>query len=188
MALPSEAERYLKELGQGLASLPPTERAEILAELRAHLAERAARGGAPLAGFEPAETLAASFLSERALRGALAQGGAVALGRALLAAGRESVLALLGFLPLLLLQLAGLVCLAVAVLKPFMADRVGLWVGPGNFHVGVNVAGRPELHEVLGWWGIPVLAVTGALLSWASTRAMRALARRRLAAIRTAFP
>jgi len=188
MTLPSDAERYLKELRQGLASLPAVERDEILAELRTHLEERAGAGGDPLLGFEPAEALAAGFLSERALRGALAQGGSVALGRALLAAGRDSLAALLAFLPLLLLQVTAVACVVVAALKPFMPDQLGLWIGPGDFHVGVNVAGNPAVHEVLGWWGTPVLAVAGVLLSWGSTRAMRALARRRLRAARPDLP
>jgi hypothetical protein len=184
MTLPTDAERYLRELGLGLASLPADDRQEIVAELRAHLEERAARGGDPLQGFEPAEELAGGFLSERALRGALARGGAVALGRALLVAGRGSLVFLLGFFPLVLAQLTGVVFVLTAASKPFLRDRVGLWVGPSDFHVGVNAANDPALREVLGWWSIPVLTAVGAVLFWGATRAMRTLARRRLAAFR----
>jgi hypothetical protein len=35
-------------------------------------------------------------------------------------------------------------------------------------------------HEILGWWGVPVLAIAGIFLFWISNQVMRALARRRL--------
>jgi hypothetical protein len=183
MDLPPAAERYLRDLAQGIGSLEPAERGEIVEEIRSHLAERVARGQRdPLDGFEPAEDLAAGFLSERELRGALARGGSWRLGRALLNAGRDSLGALFVLLPLALLQVVACTSLLVAALKPFMPTRLGLWVGPGDFHVGINASNDPALHEVLGWWGTPVLAAAGVTLFWASARAMRALARARLAA------
>ncbi len=175
---------FLRKVRQGLASLPTAEQEEIVAELRSHLLERQSQGNAdPLAGFETPERLAADFVSEYSLRGALAQGTSWALGKALFVAARDSVLGLLVLIPLVLLQISALLVLLTAALKPFMPGKMGLWVGNGNFYVGVDrqLAG---VHEVLGWWGIPVFSVAGVLLFWVSNRAMLALVRWRLRSAR----
>ena len=173
---------FLRKVRQGLASLPTAEREEIVAELRADLLERQARGDAdPLRGFGSPEKLAAEFVGEYTLRGALAQGTSWALGRALCVAGRDSGRALLALLPLLLLQLTALSLLLSAALKPFLRDHVGLWMGGGVFFIGVS-AERGATHEVLGWWSLPIFALAGGLLFWWSNRAMMALVRWRLRA------
>lgn len=180
MQLPPPAEEFLKRVRQGLATLSQTERDEIINELRAHMLDRQAQGNSDvLAGFEPAEVLASNFVTEYALRGALARGTSWALGRALLIAARDSVLGLFVVLPLVLVQICAFLFLVTALLKPFMPYEMGLWVGGGNFYVGVN-NGNPAIREVLGWWGVPVLAVSGVILFWISNRAMRALVRWRL--------
>ena len=181
MALPEYAEKFLRQLRQGLGSLGAQEREEIIAELRAHLLDRQAQGKTDLlSGFETAEDLAATFVSENALRGALAQGTSWALARALLISARDSIATFLLFLPLVLLQLCAFGFVFFAALKPFMPKQIGLWVGDGNFYVGGNSGNNPAVHEVLGWWGVPVLAISGIFLFSVSNRAMRALAKRRL--------
>jgi len=178
--LPPAAEEFLKKVRKGLGTLGQAERDEIISELRSHLLDRQAQGKEDLlAGFEAPDVLASDFVAEYALRGALAQGTSWALGRALLIAARDSLLALFLLLPLVLVQITALCLLVVAALKPFMPQEVGLWVGPDNFYVGVN-NDNPAVHEVLGWWGIPILAAGSVLLFWISTRAMRALVRWRL--------
>lgn len=180
MGLPDYAERFLRELRQGLGSLPAQERDEIVAELHIHLLDRQAQGKTELlAGFETPEDLAASFVSENALRGALARGTSWALGRALLISARDRILTFLLFLALVLLHICAFVLVFAAALKPFMPKQIGLWVGNGHFFVGAS-DGNPAVHEVLGRWGIPVLAISGIFLFWISNRAMRAVARRRL--------
>lgn len=184
MELPQAAEDFLKKVRQGLGTLGHAERDEIVNELRAHLLDRQAQGKVDvLDGFEPPEMLASNFVAEYALRGALAQGTSWALGRALLIAARDSLLGLFVLVPLLLAQITALCFLVTAALKPFMPE-MGLWVGQGNFYVGVN-NGNPAIREVLGWWGVPVLAISGVLLFWISNRAMRALVRWRLRSTKT---
>ena len=180
MELPDYAEKFLKQLRRGLGSLTPQEREEIVAELRIHLLDRQAQGKTDLlSGFEPPEDLAATFVSERALRGALGQGTPWALSRALLISARDSIVTLLLFLPLALLQISAFVLLLAAVLKPFMPKQMGLWVGNGSFYVGAS-DGNPAVREILGWWGVPVLGISGIFVFWIANRAMQALARRRL--------
>jgi uncharacterized membrane protein len=177
---PADQETFLRRVRQGLGSLAPAEQEDIVAELRSHLLDRQKQGHEdPLAGFETPEDLAADFVSEHALRGALAQGTPWALGTALLIAARDSMVALSVLLPLLVFQLAGLSFLVVAALKPFMTDNLGVWMGGGNFVIGTRPA-NPAAHEILGWWAIPVLTITGVLLFWFCNRAMMTLVRWRL--------
>ncbi len=171
---------FLRKVRQGLTVLPMAEQEEIVAELRSHLLERQSRGEPdPLAGFESPEQLAADFVAEHTLRGALARGTSWALGKALLVTARDSLGRLFVLASLGLLQLCGLLVLLTAALKPFLPDQMGLWLGRGNFYVGVDhhVAG---VHEVLGWWGLPIFLVVGVFLVWLPTRLMFALVRRRL--------
>ena len=173
---------FLRKVRQGLASLPAAEREDIVAELCSHLQDRQAQGNAdPLAGFGSPERLAADFVSEYALRGALTQGTSWALGKALFVAGRNSVRAVLVLGPLLVLQLCAVAFLVAAALKPFAPGMVGVWVDGGEFYAGIG-HGHAAMREVLGWWSLPLFALTGALLFWLSNRAMLALVRRRLRA------
>lgn len=180
MQLPPPAEEFLQRVRRGLGSLDPSERDDLVDELRAHLLDRQVQGSTDLlVGFGPPEELAASYLTEQSLRGALARGTSWALGRALWVAARDSTLLLFGLLPLVVIQLAAFSSVVTALLKPFVPFEMGLWVGAGNFYVGAR-NGNPAIHEVLGWWGVPVLAISGLILFWASNRAMRALVRWRL--------
>lgn len=180
MSLPKDAEQFLKSLRQGLSTLDEKERDEIVTELRSHLLDRQAQGKTDLLeGFEAPEILASAFLSEYALRGALAQGTSWAMGRALLIAARDSALVLLIVCPLILLQLCGACFIALGLLKPMMPGRIGMWVGAGNLNLGFSDP-SPQVHEVLGWWAIPVLLAVGFIVLWLSNRAMRAVIRWRL--------
>ena len=180
MALSEDAEKFLRRVRSGLGALKPDEREDIVDELRTHLLDRQAQGSAdPLAGFESPEVLAAGFVSERTLQEALVNGTSWSLVHALLVATRESLFGLLVLLPLVILQVTGLVLVVCAALKPFKPG-LGLWVGSGNFLVGTGDI--PGTTEVLGWSFIPVIAVSGTLLFWAANRGLRLLVRWRLQA------
>lgn len=184
--LPPEAERFLKEVRRGLGSLDAQERDDVIEELRSHLCDRVAQGKAdPLQGFEDPAQLAASFVSERALRGALSQGTPWVVARAILVSARDSLTLLFALVPLVLVQVVAFFLVLTAVLKPFSPAEFGLWVGNGNFYVGRST---PSAHEVLGLWGIPILLLAGVLLFWASSRGLRALAISRLASHRLGRP
>jgi uncharacterized membrane protein len=181
MTLPKQADDYLKQVRQGLASLGQDEREEIVAELRSHLLDRQAQGKTDLLdGFDTAERFAAAFVTESALRSALAQGTSWALGRALLMAARDSALLLFGLLPLLLAQLIAVGFMVCAALKPFFQDQLGLWVGPHAFFIGTTTGTATDIHQVTGWWVFPAVAVAGVILFWLSTRLMMSLVRWRL--------
>lgn len=184
-ALDPATRTWLRRLRFGLAALPAEEREEIVAEVAGHLAERGAQGVAdPLEGFDDPETYAAVFVAERALAGALAGGGSLALARSLLNGRLVGGLTWLAVVPLVVMQLFALGLLVAAALKPFMPGHVGLFVGSaGHFQaLGAYRGPLPRgVREILGWWTVPLFVGVGTALLVAGMRGMRALARRRLA-------
>lgn len=185
-SMPKEAEEYLRRLRQGLAELSADHRDEILAELRSHLAERHRRGAKDLLeGFDAPESYASEFLAESALRGAVARGTSVALGRALLIGAGNGLVRLITLAPLFLLHLIGGALVVVGALELFIPSRVGLFLDGGGQLVALGAYGG-ELEgtrEVLGLFALPLFVLTGVALIWLANRGLRALARRRLASL-----
>jgi uncharacterized membrane protein len=180
--LPKPAQDYLRRLRHALASLPDSERSEVLAEITSHLADRQARGDADLlSGFEAPEEYAAQFVAERALVDALARGASWQLGRSLLIGKLSTFASYLAVAALWFLHATGYLFLVLAALKPFFASSIGVFVGNEVFAVGAY-SGSPGAREVLGFWAISVFVGAAAVLMWVSNRALRALARRRLRA------
>src|SRR5262249_4546360 len=127
--LPPYAEEYLSRLRGLLGTIPHAEQVEILAELRAHLLEKQARGTKPLLdGFDEPEEYAASFIAERALAEALERGMPWSLGGALLV-GARTVSGVLLSIPMLCLDLVGAALIVCAVAKPFAPSHVGVFFG-----------------------------------------------------------
>jgi uncharacterized membrane protein len=184
--LPRDVEDYLKELRLALSPLGGAERDEIVAEVRTHFADRIAQGrGELLAEFPSAESYAAAFVAERSLVAALVEGTPWALSRALWVGRVQRAFSLAAAVPLGLVQLCAITLVILGALKPVVFDHIGLWRGPRGLAV-LGYASDPEGHEILGWWGIPVFILGGALLFVLAHRAQVALARRRLRRIRTA--
>jgi uncharacterized membrane protein len=179
-ALPADAELFLRKLRQGLRALPPADREEIVAEIRSHLQDRQQKGQPLLEGFEDPEAYAATFVSEAALRGALARGASLELGRALLTSARSGFFMLLTVVPLLAVQLVGVGLVICGVLKPFMPSHVGLFLDAGGRLLVLGASSGPSAREVLGWWSMPLFLFAGVLLLFVGNRALRALARGRL--------
>ena len=65
-------------------------------------------------------------------------------------------------------------------LKPFMPAKIGTWVGPEGF-VAVGVPAHPEvMHELLGNYFVPVMAVVAFGFAIGTTHALRWMIRQRL--------
>lgn len=57
-----------------------------------------------------------------------------------------------------------------AILKPIFPRQTGLWVGPGVFDFGFREpAYSGPVHEVLGWWYLPVALGSGFFFLWLTT-------------------
>jgi len=184
--LPREAEAFLRDLERHLSPLPEAERRDIAAEIRSHLADRAARGaGDLLKPFGTAAAYAAAFREERALTRALASGSSLDIGRTLLRGARRIgwwyAVAALG-----LVQVLGAGLLILSVLKIFLPQRIGVFVGPRVFALGAYSGDAPAV-EILGRWAIPAFAVLGVAALYGAHLMLRLLAGWRLSRIRPAL-
>jgi hypothetical protein len=166
---------FLRRLERALAPLDAAERAEILAELSSHLADRAEQGPDRLSAAlaimgEPSE-YARRYLEDHQLADALQR---VAPGLALISilgrAGRSALAFAVG-LGVVTLYCLGLSFLAMAILKPLAPANIGLWAG-AEFHFGF-LARPPATPEALGLWMIPLCGLGAVLCYVAGTALVR---------------
>lgn len=178
---------YVKRVSVGLKDMSESQRQEIVAEIRSHLAERARQlaeqgvpeaGQAAIAAMGDADELARQFArtasAERVSRSIAPW---VLLRAASLAfTGAKGVLTFLlgivGYATALAFSLA-------AILKVIMPSKVGLWVGPHLFVWGVTPH-TPGRHELAGEYFIPVSVALAFLFASGTTLALRWLTRSKL--------
>jgi hypothetical protein len=64
------------------------------------------------------------------------------------------------------------------LIKPFMPSKVGMWIGPEGLNIGVPA--HPErMHELLGNYFVPVIAVAAFLSAIGTTQVLRWMMRKR---------
>lgn len=178
-------ETYLGQLNAALDGVPQSERDEILREIRAHIldsvetapnrdvaAERVLRLlGTPQ---ELAERYRTEYLLSRASR-------SFSPLFLLRTTWRWAKLGMRGILAFLLALFGYTIALSLTVailLKPFMPSRVGMWVGSEGLNIGVP--SHPErMHELLGSWFVPVIAVCAFAFAVGTTQALRWVIRKR---------
>lgn len=185
---PIEIDHYVRKLLWGLQSLPHEDRLSIAAEIHSHLTDCAADGSDALeharARLGAPHMLAARYVEEYALSGALAR---IAPGHLLLAVidrGSRSIGAALAGFGAAMSYLFVLAFAVIAIAKPIVPQNVGLWKEQGGALTAGLVATRPSgADELLGLWIVP-LAIGAALACYLfGTQVLRSVARRRLAAI-----
>jgi HAAS domain-containing protein len=149
---------YIRHLRWSLASLPADDRDDIIAETRSHLQERLERGvrieeaigdlGAP-------EDFARAFITERALLSALGSRDSMGLFAALGQRSVRNLRTISATAGCILAWALALVVCAVAAAKVFDPSHVGMWIGRGQFFLGV-IDDPSRGSEVLGPWIFPV--------------------------------
>lgn len=183
-AFPEDADTYVIQLDRALARMPDAQRAEIVQEIRGHLADRAAQGHealrAAIAELGTPRALAGSFLDDYVVTAPLQQRRGVSLlfailgraGRSFAAFGTASV-GVFGYV-------FAAAYLALAVMKPIFPDHVGLWVGADGLprEFGGIWGIMPVGHEVLGLWMTPLCLVLAAAFYLLGGFLMRVAARR----------
>ena len=165
---------YLAQVRRELRGLPPSEQAEIAAELRSHVLDRV-QGELTVERVETAITalgaprlVAQANLTERMVARVEADRSPWSV---MAAAGRLAGVSAYGLVALLgSLTGYGVAAawFATALVKLFMPDHAGLWVGPHSFALGV-VSGQTAGRELLGWEVVPLgltLGVAFTLLTW----------------------
>lgn len=158
---------WLRRFKWSLAGIGSPEREDIVAEVRAHLAERMAAGAGvteALSAFGTPEAYARSFVEEMELARALTGERFPSLLGAVVQRAHRSAVAGAAFLAVLLLGVTALGVVMTAAMK--LADPVhtGLWLGQGSFFFG-KVEDPAGYRELLGGWIYP-LAPLSLALAW----------------------
>lgn len=178
-----QVEQYLSSLRAHLGTMALAEREEILREIRAHIRDSAEEpGNSPvvvLARLGPADELAAEYLDGMLIRQASRSFSPLSLMRATLRIATRGVLGVLAFFFGFIGYCTGATLVVSAFLKPFLPGREGLWTNGGDEHIHHYLVGsmphgqQPPMHEILGWWFIPIALIAGAFFLVLTTFAIR---------------
>jgi len=156
---------YVRRLRWSLQAIPSEDRTGIVREIESHLTDSLAAGpdrlDASLSALGSPHALAARFVQEYRLAGALAEDRPAPLIGAMLVRSGRSVAAFGAVLAAMLLYLFAFCFAAVAVTKPLFPAHVGLWSLPQGGAFGI-LTDPPAAPEVMGLWILPV-ALAGAL-------------------------
>ena len=177
-------EEYLSELRSRLRGLGERQVSEIIAELRSHIAERAAPGGeltvdgvsAALRALGSSAELARQYAADEVLAAVEISRSPLRLLDSLFAWATMSVAGSLVLMGAITGYFLGLIFLAVAFLKPFHPATAGLWAlrdgtGDPQFSLRMGFGAAPSNgQEVLGWWIVPLGILLGCGLVMLTSR------------------
>jgi hypothetical protein len=156
-------------------------------EIRVHIRERVGvemvNVDDILAGLGPAEELADEYRTGLLVQKARRSVSPLVILRATLRWAKTGAEGTVVFFIALFGYMMGAGFLLLALLKPIFPKHTGLWVGPNvfdfSFRMGLSTGyPPPTVHEVLGWWFIPVSLVLGSLSILATTKVIRILMKR----------
>ena len=178
---------YLARLRAALTGMTLAEREDIVEEIRMHIRESC---GDPqtsmeeiLAGLGPADELAQQYRTGLLVQRARHSISPLVILRATLRWATTGVEGFLVFIIAIWGYGMGVGFLLLALLKLFFSQHTGLWVGPGEFNFSFRMGATmtnpaSPVHELLGWWLIPVCLVIGSLSLVATTKLIQVLLRR----------
>jgi uncharacterized membrane protein len=178
---------YLTRLRTALTGMTLAEREDIVEEIRMHIRERCGdpqtRVEEILAGLGPADELAQQYRTGLLVQKARHSISPLVVLRATLRWATTGVEGFIVFVIAITGYLMGVGFLLLALLKPFLPKYTGLWVGPGEFSFSVRMGATmtnpaSPVHELLGWWLIPVCLVLGSLSLAGTTKLIQFLLRR----------
>ena len=178
---------YLARLRASLIGLTVSEREDIVQEIQMHIRERIADPQASveaiLAGLGPAAELAQQYRTGILVQRARRSISPLVILRAALRWATTGIEGFIVFLIAIIGYATGVSFLLMALLKPSFPHNTGLWVGPDQFNLsfrmGMTMANpTPPVHEVLGWWLIPLCLIIGSLSLALTTKLLQFLFRR----------
>jgi uncharacterized membrane protein len=178
---------YLARLRASLTGMTVSEREDIVEEIRMHIRERSSDPqtslDAVLAGLGPADELAQQYRTGLLVQRARTSLSPVVILRAALRWAATGVEGFIVFVIALIGYAMGVGFLLLALMKPFFPANTGLWVGPDQFNFSFRMGATmtnpaSPVHEVLGWWLIPVCLVIGSLSLALTTKLIQFLFRR----------
>jgi hypothetical protein len=180
-------EQYLSRLEFALGGVDPGQREDILREIRAHMIDSTAGSTDRDAAVDQVvhrlgtpEELAERYSTECLLQRA---GRSVSPWLLLRTCWRWAMLGTKGMLAFFLALVGYTTALTLTIsifLKPFV-PAVGLWLGAGKCcTLQIGTPDHPErMHELLGQWFVPVIAVVAFGAAIGTTRALRWMIRSR---------
>jgi uncharacterized membrane protein len=175
---------YLARLRASLTGMTVAEREDIVEEIRMHIRERSGESQTSvesvLAGLGPADTLAQQYRTGLLVQQARKSLSPVVILRAALRWAATGVEGFIVFVIALIGYATGFSFLLLALIKPFFPRNTGLWVGPDQFNFSFRMGATmtnpaSPVHEVLGWWLIPVSLVIGSLSLALTTKLLQFL-------------
>jgi uncharacterized membrane protein len=178
---------YLARFRAALTGMTLAEREDIVEEIRMHMRERCGEPQisieAILSGLGPADELAQQYRTGLLVQKARHSISPLVILRATLRWATTGVEGFLVFIIALWGYGMGVAFLLLALLKPIFPKNTGLWSGPGEFSFSFRMGARmtnpaSPVHELLGWWLIPVCLVIGALSLAGTTKLIQFLLRR----------
>ena len=186
-------DNYLTALRSALRGLPASDCEEIISEIRAHLRDSIQQPDtnveSVISRLGPVSELAEQYRESLLMQRTVEAVSPLLIIRAVLRLATVSGVGFVLFLLALLGYGSGVALILSALLKPILPREVGLWVGPGVFNFGFEKGGYnggpgmllapgASVHELLGWWYMPVALALGALFIWSTTWLIRKLLRR----------
>jgi uncharacterized membrane protein len=187
MTREAQVNDYLGRLRASLIGMNVSEREDIVEEIRMHIRERSSDPSSSvdivLAGLGSPELLAEQYRTGMLVQKAGTSRSPILLLRAALRWATTGVEGFLVFVIAVIGYATGIAFLLLALLKPLFPQYTGLWVGPNEFNfsfrMGATMTNPPSpVHEVLGWWLIPVCLVAGSLSLALTTKLLQFLFRR----------
>jgi hypothetical protein len=188
----SRVNGYLFVLERSLATFLPRESVrDVVREIDSHLRDRISAAQAVpderamleriLSELGPPQRVAQAYSVERTLDEAVDTGRLFAIVRAVWHVAMSGMSGFFAGLGLFAGYFAGGVLIVLAVMKPIFPDNVGIWVGDRltsdgpdiGWRVGVNVAAASHVHDVGGYWVIPIFLTAGFGLLFLTTRGAR---------------
>jgi uncharacterized membrane protein len=184
MTTDAQINEYLSQLRAALTGLTVSDREDIVEEIRMHIRERLedprARVEDVLAGLGSANELAQQYRTGMLVQRARTSISPIVILRAALRWATMGIGGFIVFLVAVVGYATGGAFLIMAMLKPIFPANTGLWVGPTQFNFSfysdaMLARFHPPVHEVLGWWFLPVALVLGSVLLAGTTKLLQFL-------------
>lgn len=178
-----QIDKYLTKFRECLPDMSVADREEIVREISVHIRECAQDPNDSIDGvlkrMGPAESLAFEYGHDLLIRKASRSLSPLLILRATLELAKRGLEGFAVFLGVILGYAMGGGLVLTAILKPIFPRQVGLWIGPGVFNFGFHEPRHSDpVHEVLGWWYIPVALCLGCFFLWLTTYGIRRFLRR----------
>jgi hypothetical protein len=179
----SKIDNYLRRLRECLPTMSVADREEIIREISVHIRESVEEPNRKIDSIlnrlGSAEKLAAQYGQDLVVRHASRSRSPLLILRATFELAKRGTEGFFLFLVALAGYALGGGLTLTAIVKPILPRQTGLWIGPGVFDFGVHEPRYSgQVHEVLGWWYIPIALFFGCLFLWLTTYGMRSWLKR----------